>query len=176
MLKENSAKLAAKYTQTKRVFEIVSIFFFCIFYAMCLAKIYGLVGVQDIPLFLAANIAAMLFSDWAGGLVHWGCDTWGSLNSPLVGNSFIRSFREHHVDPYAITRHDWIETNGDNCMLTLPVMAYISTQVGLPYVPDEDSQLYKFLAVFLVLTAFWVAMTNQVPRPLTSDSQVGTPS
>jgi len=115
-------------------------------------------------MFLVANVAAMLFADFAGGLVHWSCDTWGTLNSPLVGNSFIRSFREHHVDPYAITRHDWFEANGDSCMVTIPVIAYVATQTGLPYVPDETVALYKFLCVWLTFVAFWVMMTNQIHK------------
>ena len=40
--------------------------------------------------------------------------------------SLLRPFREHHIDPTAITRHDFIETSGDLCAVTIPIFAFIS--------------------------------------------------
>lgn len=73
-------------------------------------------------LLVPAMILAWIVSDFIGGVVHWAGDTWGSVDLPLLGPALIRPFREHHVDPLAITRHDFIETNAACALAGTPIL------------------------------------------------------
>ncbi len=110
----------------------------------------------------------MIFADLFSGLLHWGADTWGNnykiflshylgnLETPFVGKTFIRSFREHHVDPFRMTHHDFIETNGDTCLAAAVPLAILCFAT----IDSNPSDVFK--ASFLVSLCIWVSFTNQV--------------
>jgi plasmanylethanolamine desaturase len=67
----------------------------------------------------AGALAGYLVADLVSGIVHWFCDTFFSEDTPVIGRAFIHPFREHHRDPLAITRHGFLEVNGNNCLALL---------------------------------------------------------
>ena len=79
---------------------------------------------------------------------------------PFIGRNFLRPFREHHIDPTSITRHDFIETNGDNYAVIVPYLLYMAYKFTF-YNETDIQQTYNF-EVYMFLLAIFVSMTNQV--------------
>ncbi len=102
--------------------EYVGIF---VFFCLC-GLIWLRFETSNIPgpawLPYVAAFVGFVASDFFSGLVHWGFDTWGAPTTPIVGEAFLIPFREHHVDQKEITRHGFVETNGNNCLITIPVL------------------------------------------------------
>ena len=69
-----------------------------------------------------AVLAGLLAADFASGLVHWGADTWGRDDLPLLGSRLLVPFRVHHVNPVDFLRRPFLDTNGDLALLALPVL------------------------------------------------------
>ncbi len=64
-------------------------------------------------------LTGYLTADFLSGVVHWAGDTLGDETTPFIGKNFVMPFRQHHVDPKEISTHDFIETNGNNCIVVL---------------------------------------------------------
>jgi plasmanylethanolamine desaturase len=100
-------------------------------------------------------LLAYIASDIISGIVHWAGDTIGHEKVWFLGPNFIRPFREHHVDQKLITRHDFIETNGNNCIVVLGPLA-----LAFLLLPPEEN--FRFLAcVFVAFLGLFVVGTNQ---------------
>lgn len=104
-----------------------------------------------------AAVLALALADFLSGIVHWMADTWGSEGTPWVGPRFIRPFRIHHVDPLAMLRGDFFETNGNTALLGLPLLL---AALALPL----GSALGRFLAVFLAGLGIFGFATNQIHK------------
>ena len=99
-------ELAAGYTRAHRLLEVTAIVLFGALLALLAIRIAGSLSQAPWALPLAL-VAAMIVADFLSGLVHWGADTWGTVETPLLGTSLIRSFREHLA-----TREDFLTLVG----------------------------------------------------------------
>jgi hypothetical protein len=114
----DKAALREGYSPGVRRFEIASIVVYALAMVWLAAHIARQVFVSP-WLALSAFMAGFVGADFVSGAVHWAADTWGTPEWPIVGKALIRPFREHHVDQMEITRHDFIETNGNNCFVSI---------------------------------------------------------
>lgn len=155
------SSLIVKFKLTgKRTQELVCVFS-CIF--LMIVNFYLIVKhfrMERFSAVLFSAICGILTADFGSGVVHWAADTWGSIELPIIGKNFLRPFREHHIDPTSITRHDWIETNGDNFMIALPILSKL-TWIFYSCSRAEIQVEYPFCA-YLFLCSIFVAVTNQV--------------
>jgi plasmanylethanolamine desaturase len=107
----------------------------------------------------SAIVLGYLLSDLVSGFVHWLADRFGSPETPIFGANFVRPFREHHEDPLVITRHDFIETNGNNCIVSLPVLV-LALLLPLP-----DGSYWRLFGVGLALSlSLFAFATNQIHK------------
>lgn len=114
-------------------------------------------GVALVPLPLAVA-AGVIASDLLSGLVHFACDRFGSARTPVLGRVFIGPFREHHVNPRAITRHGFCERNGNSALGLLPCLAL--AHAALPEGPLGACETLAHAALLATLCA--LAATNEV--------------
>lgn len=160
-IKQQDAKaLAAGYSKSFRVVEVLSIISFWSL-SIAIAVKASAFSHQYPWVLVAGAVSGFLMADFVGGFVHWLGDTWGSTEMPILGKALIRPFREHHVDEKAMTRHDYIETNGANCMVAVPVAA---GALFIPLTIEGWVAPALFALVSIGSMIFWVMMTNQIHK------------
>ncbi len=145
--------MSATYTASHRRLEIASIATFLIGSGILAGRLLRYSGGAG-WLIAAAIFLGLIAADFVSGFVHWMADTWGSVETPFFGEALVRPFREHHTDQLAITRHDFIETNGNNSLVSLPVL-------GAAFCIPLDHASGLFAAALLWSLVLWVFGTNQ---------------
>jgi plasmanylethanolamine desaturase len=151
-----SAAPTAGKARTPHLLEYVGVIGFFTLCALLAARVYGAVAVEPgkVGWVLGAVLAGYVMSDFVSGLVHWGFDTWGSPDTPVLGKNFIIPFRVHHSDPKDITLHGFVATNGHNCLACIPVLgSALLVPVSAGWAPA--------MLTFLVSLCMGVFATNQ---------------
>jgi ubiquitin-conjugating enzyme E2 variant len=137
-----------------RLLETAAIALFALFAAWSLGRLAAATGWYFPLVLLLAAPAGWVASDLLSGFLHWAFDSFGSVHTPIIGKALIRPFREHHVDPEEMTRHDFVETHGASCLAALPLLA-VASLVSL------DSRPEIIVQSLLLSTALGALATNQ---------------
>jgi ubiquitin-conjugating enzyme E2 variant len=157
---QNAQALAAGYHKPFRMVEVTSIVSFWAIIVGVAVRAFAFRHSHP-GVLIAALVAGLFMADFVGGFVHWMGDTWGSTEMPILGKALIRPFREHHVDEQAMVRHDYIETNGANCMISVPV---VGAALFTPLSIDGWVAPALFAMVSIGSMVLWVMMTNQIHK------------
>ena len=142
------------YRRPQRVLEACAIGAFAALAGWSLWRLALAVGWYFPAVVLAAAVCGWLLVDLLSGLLHWAFDCWGTLRTPVLGNAFIRPFREHHADPQLITTHDFVELNGASCIVCLPILVAACL---MPLTP----RAWIALQALLLFTSLGALITNQ---------------
>lgn len=98
-------------------------------------------------------------ADFASGVVHWMFDRYFDPSTPFIGIRWVAPFREHHTSPTAICGHGFLETNGNNAIGTVPLLA--ATALMLPAAGTFESIAP---AAFIASLCAFTVLTNQVHK------------
>jgi ubiquitin-conjugating enzyme E2 variant len=112
-------------------------------------------------------VGGIALADLGSGVFHWFCDTWFAPDTPWIGRFLIAPFREHHVDPLAITRRGALEVSGSNALLGAPLLllaAPLADELGRGG-PAAALGVLWTTAVLAVVATNQIHCWAHVPRP-----------
>ena len=139
------------------VLEILGIVSFFVLALLIGAEIYqGMTTFGYLWLLPVIAVIAYLAADFISGFVHFLADNFGSADTPILGPNFIGPFRDHHIDPKGITRNDFVDTNGNNSLVSIPPMLLV--WLAVPIGTTVAGYLFGAFFLFLCLAVF---LTNQ---------------
>jgi plasmanylethanolamine desaturase len=116
-------------------------------------------GRASVPWAVAALALAYLAADLVSGIVHFVADTYFDVDTPIVGRKFVLPFRAHHAHPEAMLAHDFVETNGDSCLVVL--FPLVPTALLVPVAAGGAATT---LGVFVVAFSVFIVLTNEAHR------------
>lgn len=138
--------------------DAAAIVIFAIYLVVLTIDLYTISAHLSLQAIVLSAITGYIFADFLSGFVHFLGDTFGSETTPIIGAAFVQPFRKHHTDPEDITKHGFVETNGHNCLVSIPVMM-IMAHVLFKYVVVSAAAGFAFAtSYFLILGVF---LTNQ---------------
>jgi ubiquitin-conjugating enzyme E2 variant len=144
------------YGRGHRALEIASIVFaFGALTWVGLRAIRALEGPRTLLFTALSVLTGYVVADFLSGVVHWAGDTLGNEQTPIFGPNFVRPFRLHHVDPKDITRHDFIETNGNSCIAASPIL------LALVLFMPATTGAFFYICVGAASAALFVFCTNE---------------
>jgi plasmanylethanolamine desaturase len=143
-----------------RITEIIAVVLFVLYSVLLFFALASTLFSYSVPAILVGllviPVLGFIAADFASGMVHFLCDNFGTPETPWLGPSFIKSFRDHHTDPKGITRHDFLEVNGSNCFVSLFVLVPL-----YHYSSYETSTFSLLVSGFFLSMLFFVFLTNQ---------------
>ncbi|CAG5086625.1 Oidioi.mRNA.OKI2018_I69.PAR.g11288.t1.cds [Oikopleura dioica] len=157
---ERKKQLKELYTPAKRRQEIIGLALACSLIGIQAYFTFSTLAEQNWDTsFLIKNVFAVItgivIADFFSGLVHWGADTYFSVDTPVLGPALIRPFREHHIDATAMCQHDFVETNADTFSLMIPTLSISFFNFMMGNKPDIDGAfdlMHLTMAVFVGFT------------------------
>lgn len=148
------------YPTSHRLFELGCVATFIAFAGALVRRVVvetaDRLSLPTVALVVAVLLAAYAVADLASGIVHFLLDNYGSPDTPMIGQKFVKPFRDHHVDPMAMTQGDFVAVNGDNVFVCLPVI--------VPAFFFLDTTQHPYAGVFVVGLVAGVIMTNQLHK------------
>lgn len=172
MIQEHQPTQRESETRSSRshwLMELAGIGAFAVLAALVGTEVYlGAAGFGYAWLLPAVAVLAYLAADLASGFVHFLADNFGSEETPILGPNFIEPFRDHHVDPKGITRNDFVDNNGNNCLVSLSPMLLVWLLVPIA----TTAWGYLFGAFFLKV-CLAVFLTNQFHKWAHMDTPPG---